>query len=60
MLETTHKKAPWVVLDSVCKREAGLNAIRTILTSCDYDGKDESLLAHFDHPEAVSTIRKSL
>ena len=49
MLKETHTgHAPWVVVRANDKRRARLNAIRHILSSLDYDGKDESVIGEID------------
>jgi polyphosphate kinase len=37
---TDHAKCPWIVVRSDCKKRARLNAMRYILNSLDYTGKD--------------------
>jgi polyphosphate kinase 2 len=49
MFDHTHTKhAPWTVIRSNDKRRARLNAIRHILASIDYDGKDKKIVAKPD------------
>jgi polyphosphate kinase len=49
MLKETHsKEAPWTVVRSNDKRRARLNAIRHILLSLDYEGKDLKVIGEID------------
>ncbi len=49
MLKETHTgHAPWVVVRANDKRRARLNAIRHILSSLDYEDKDESVIGEID------------
>ncbi|AYC99495.1 polyphosphate kinase 2 [Neorhizobium sp. NCHU2750] len=49
MLEETHTKdAPWAVLLANDKRRSRLNAIRHILLSLDYEGKDKEAIGEID------------
>lgn len=49
MLKETHsKEAPWTVVRSNDKRRARLNAIRHILLSLDYEGKDLKAIGDID------------
>ncbi|RCW27155.1 polyphosphate kinase 2 [Ciceribacter lividus] len=49
MLEATHTDhAPWTIIRANDKRRARLNAIRHILTSIDYEGKDEEKIGKMD------------
>lgn len=49
MLKETHsKEAPWTVVRANDKRRARLNAIRHILLSLDYDGKDLKAIGDID------------
>ncbi|OLP45126.1 polyphosphate kinase 2 [Rhizobium oryziradicis] len=49
MLKETHsKEAPWTVVRSNDKRRARLNAIRHILLSLDYEGKDLKAIGEID------------
>jgi polyphosphate kinase 2 len=49
MLEETHTKdAPWAVLHANDKRRSRLNAIRHILLSLDYEGKDKEAIGEID------------
>jgi polyphosphate kinase len=49
MLKETHsKEAPWTVVKSNDKRRARLNAIRHILLSLDYEGKDLKVIGEID------------
>jgi polyphosphate kinase len=49
MLEETHSKdAPWAVVLANDKRRAHLNAIRHILLSLDYEGKDKDVIGEID------------
>lgn len=53
MLEHTHTDAaPWTIIRSNDKRRARLNAIRHVLNSIDYDGKDKTIVAKPD-PQIV-------
>ena len=48
-LDRTHsKKAPWTVIRSDDKKRARLMAIRTVLQTLDYDGKDKKALGKID------------
>jgi polyphosphate kinase 2 len=49
MLEETHtKEAPWAILRANDKRRSRLNAIRHILLSLDYEGKDKDAIGEID------------
>lgn len=49
MLHHTHTEhAPWTIIRSNDKRRAHLNAIRHVLHTIDYDGKDTSALGKLD------------
>jgi polyphosphate kinase len=49
MLEATHAKdAPWAILRANDKRRARINAIRHILLSLNYDGKDLDAIGEID------------
>ena len=49
MFEATDSAhAPWTVIRSNDKMRARLNAIRTVLNACDYEGKDESAIGDID------------
>jgi polyphosphate kinase 2 len=49
MMETTHTAhAPWTVIRSNDKRRARLNAIRHVLLSMDYEGKDIASIGEID------------
>lgn len=49
MLEETHTKdAPWAILRANDKRRSRLNAIRHILLSLDYEGKDKDAIGEID------------
>ena len=49
MLEETHTdQAPWTVVRGNDKRRARLNLIRHILTTLDYEGKDEKAIGEID------------
>lgn len=49
MLEETHSKdAPWAILRANDKRRSRLNAIRHILLSLDYEGKDKDAIGEID------------
>lgn len=49
MLECTHTAhAPWTIIRSNDKKRARLNAIRHVLMSIDYDGKDEKIIGKLD------------
>jgi polyphosphate kinase 2 len=37
---TDHSECPWIVVKSDCKKRARLNAMRHVLSSLDYSGKD--------------------
>lgn len=37
---TDHSECPWIVVKSDCKKRARLNALRYVLNSLDYSGKD--------------------
>ncbi|MEW4566909.1 polyphosphate kinase 2 [Tautonia sp. JC769] len=39
---TDHSECPWIVVKSDCKKRARLNAMRHVLRSLDYTGKDPS------------------
>ena len=49
MFERTHTRvAPWMVIRSNDKKRARLEAIRTVLTGLDYDGKDATAVGEID------------
>ncbi|MEO0637290.1 MAG: polyphosphate kinase 2 [Pseudomonadota bacterium] len=49
MLKATHTEvAPWTVIKSNDKRRARINAIRSLLASTPYDGRDEALVKQID------------
>ena len=49
MLErTSTEHAPWTIVRSNDKRRARLNAMRTVLSRLDYDGKDEKAIGEID------------
>lgn len=49
MIEATHTKdAPWAILLANDKRRSRLNAIRHILLSLDYEGKDKDAIGKID------------
>lgn len=49
MLEATHTQhAPWTIVRSNDKRRARINAIRHVLKSLDYEGKDEEAIGAID------------
>ncbi len=51
--------APWICLEAVDKKRARLNAIRCLLSSIDYTGKDKGFICGVDK-EIVRTYQKSL
>lgn len=49
MLKATHTdRAPWTVIRANDKRRARINLIRHILTTLDYEGKDEKAIGEID------------
>jgi polyphosphate kinase len=49
MLKATHtEQAPWTVIRANDKRRARINLIRHILTTLDYEGKDEKAIGKID------------
>ena len=54
--KTSTVNHPWVIIDSQDKRISGLNAIRYILQSIPYEGKDEKLL-DIEYPEVITVLR---
>ncbi|MGQ3296125.1 MAG: polyphosphate kinase 2 [Shinella sp.] len=49
MLKATHTdRAPWTVIHANDKRRARINLIRHILTTLDYEGKDEKAIGEID------------
>ena len=55
MLEHTHtEQAPWTIVRSNDKRRARLNAVRYVLTSIDYSGKDSDAISEID-PKILGT-----
>ena len=46
---TDSKHAPWTVIRANDKKRARLNAIRTLLSHFEYDGKDEDEIGKLDH-----------
>lgn len=55
MLEKTHSShAPWTIVRSNDKRRARLNAIRHVLLSLDYDGKDKAAIGEID-PQIIGS-----
>lgn len=57
--ETNTEKSPWTIIRSDDKFVARVNAIKTILNSVDYEGKDERVDFSVD-PEIVITAEKEL
>ncbi|AOF91211.1 polyphosphate kinase 2 [Sinorhizobium sp. RAC02] len=50
MLKATHTdRAPWTVIRANDKRRARINLIRHILTTLDYEGKDEKAIGEIDN-----------
>jgi polyphosphate kinase len=50
MLEKTHTQdAPWIIIRANDKRRARLNIIRQILTSLDYEGRDNDAIGEIDY-----------
>ena len=45
---TDHSECPWIVVRSDCKKRARLNAMRYVLNSMEYVGKDERNLTQTD------------
>ncbi len=45
---TDHSECPWIVVRSDCKKRARLNAMRYVLNSMDYEGKDARNLSPTD------------
>ncbi len=57
--ETNTEKSPWTIIRSDDKFIARVNAIKTILNSVDYEGKDERINFIVD-PEIVTSAEKEL
>lgn len=57
--ETNTEKSPWTIIRSDDKFVARVNAIKTILNSVDYEGKDERVDFSVD-PDIVITAEKEL
>jgi polyphosphate kinase 2 len=55
---TDHSECPWIVIKSHCKKRARLNAMRYVLNSMDYTGKDLRNLGQTD-PLIVSRANLS-
>ena len=47
-LQTDTADAPWTVIKSDCKKRARLNALRFVLHSIPYDGKDRDAIGELD------------
>lgn len=45
---TDHSECPWIVVKSDCKKRARLNAMRYVLNSLDYTGKDQRNIGQAD------------
>jgi len=59
MLKQTHgHKTPWIVLRSVDKYKARLEAIKVILNSVDYEGRNEELEYITDSKIVISGSRE--
>ncbi len=59
MLKQTHShNAPWTVIRSIDKQKARLEAIKVILNSVDYEGRDPDLNYALDHKIAISGSRE--
>ena len=54
--KTSSVNNPWVIVDAEDKRVSGLNAIRYVLQSIPYEGKDEKVLDK-DYPEALAILK---
>ncbi len=55
MFETSHTRhAPWTVLRANDKRRLRLNAIRSVLTGLDYEGKDSDAIGEVDDKIALA------
>ena len=49
MMAATHSEhAPWTIIRSNDKRRARINAIRHVLQSLDYEGKDSAAIGTLD------------
>ncbi len=57
--ETNTEKSPWIIIRSDDKFIARYNAIKTILNSVDYEGRDERINFQVD-PEIVISAEKEL
>ncbi|TLP40734.1 polyphosphate kinase 2 [Arcobacter arenosus] len=57
--ETNTEKSPWIIIRSDDKFVARYNAIKTILNSVDYEGRDERINFQVD-PEIVISAEKEL
>ncbi len=59
MIKQTHShNAPWVVIRSNDKQKARLEAMKVILNSVDYEGRDENLSYALDSEIAISGARE--
>jgi polyphosphate kinase 2 len=59
MIKQTHShNAPWMIIRSNDKQKARLEAIKVILNSVDYDGRDEALNYALDPQVAISGARE--
>jgi len=59
MIKQTHShNAPWMIIRSNDKQKARLEAIKIILNSVDYDGRDEDLNYALDPKVAISGARE--
>ena len=47
-VQTDTVEAPWTVVKSDCKKRARLNALRFVLHSVPYDGKDPEAIGKLD------------
>ena len=54
--KTSSVNNPWVIVDAEDKRVSGLNAIRYVLQSIPYEGKDKKVLDK-DYPEALAILK---
>jgi polyphosphate kinase 2 (PPK2 family) len=54
--KTSTLNHPWVIIDAQDKRVSGLNAIRYILQSIPYAGKNKKVLEK-DYPEVIAVLK---
>ena len=59
MIKQTHShNAPWTVIRSKDKQKARLEALKVIINSINYEGRDENLDYTLDHEIVISGARE--